>query len=257
MVHTHTHTHTHSHARAHPTRLLVAWHQAARARAAASFTVVRAGVAARVFSAAPSGDSDADSLRALLARERAARAAAEAARAAAEAARAAAEAARAVAEARAADDRTARAASEKREFFSRMMAISSSSSIDSRSNADVKRRHAPAPATVPLDALFAEFPLTSGAAARAAWGAFRTLHAREWRVPPNSSQLREPDLVHLSVFCALRAAAPQGLRVWREELAADDEPRAEIKPDFSLTDARDATQSSAPSCSSRPNFRAQ
>ena len=192
-------------------------------------------IAARAFSVPPGED-----LLALLNQERAARVSERAARTAAEARAAA-------AEAFAADERAARAAVDKRTFFASMAAISSSSSTDTRSHVDVFRRGAPAHVEVAADALFAGIPPAADATVHAAWGDFLVRHAREWRAPPPPRRgvkaLREVALVHPSVGLALRAAAPRSLRVWHDEVAADDVPHAEIKPDFSLTDVRDALSS--------------
>ena len=133
-------------------------------------------------------------------------------------------------------ERTARAAAEtraaaadKRTFFTSMVAISSSSSTDTKSRVDMFRRGAPAPVEVAADALFADIPLATDAAVHAAWDDFRMRHALEWRAPPPPRRgvklLREAVLVHPSVGLALRAAAPRSLRVWHDKVAADDVPQ--------------------------------
>lgn len=136
-------------------------------------------------------------------------------------------------------------ASEKLIFFTSMASISSSSSTDSRSNVDVMRRGAPAPVEVETNALLVNIPPASVESVCSAWDAFEASDAREWIARPRSSvpSLREVALVHPSVGCALRAAAPRTLRVWHDKVAADDVPHAEVRPDFTLSDARDATSS--------------
>jgi hypothetical protein len=75
-----------------------------------------------------------------------------------------------------------------------------------------------------------------------AWAAFRDRHAETWRAPPStSSQLRENRHVHPSIRLLLEAAAASGgLRVYHDAAAPDDVERAHIRPDFTLTSARDS-----------------
>ena len=157
--------------------------------------------------------------------------------------------ARADAAERLAEEQRARAAAaEKEMFFIAMRAISSSSSSDTSSKVDVARRHAPEPNAAIIDRLLDDFPvcdeggLFDEGALFAAWAAFRARHIAEWQQP--RAKLRENRDVHPSIRWLLDAVVPHGmLRVWHDVAAPDDVRRAHVRPDFTLTVARDAAPS--------------
>ena len=214
-------------------------------------------------------------LRAQLVAEREKRAAAEAqaADSAADAARerelrvvaettaAAAETTAAAAAADAARERELRAAAEKCTFFTQMRAIFSSSSADTASNTDEARRAAPAPAIGTVEEVLtggsptpavavAPAPEHGGssaaAAAAAAWAAFSSAYLRKWApraAAAAASRLNENRDVHPVVAALLAAAVPRGLRVWGNAYAEDEVASARIRPDFTVTHARDSAPS--------------
>ena len=190
---------------------------------------------------------------AALVEEKAARAAAEAARAAAEADRAAAEAARAAAEADRTAAEAARAAAEakaarerelanKRAFLALMLSISSACSGDTASHADEARQVAPLPQTVTLEAVLCALPpAPSPSETSLAWKAFAHSHAR--MALSTRRKLDENRDVHPTIRLLLSAALGQQLRLWCNALAEDDVAKAKIRPDFTVTHARDSIPS--------------
>ena len=191
-------------------------------------------------------DNEIAVLRAQLSAERSRRetAEADAARAEADAARAEADAARAMAEA--AREREQRAAAEKATFFTQMRAISSSSSADTSSNTDEVRRAAPVPTEGTVEDVISGGLPTASAPARSVAVQWRALVAAlHERAAPLAAagRLDENRDVHPVVAALLAAAAPRELRIWGNAIAEDDVACARIRPDFSLTHARDAAPS--------------
>ena len=133
----------------------------------------------------------------------------------------------------------------KETFFTRMLAISSSSAPDTPSKTDERRRGAPTPPSLEVpDELLAEFfAEADDAAVAAAWAAFCARHAAVWRAPPAGPRLKENRDVHPSIAAVLDAVVPAGLRVWRDKSAPDDVASAHVRPDFTLTGVRDAAPS--------------
>ena len=136
-------------------------------------------------------------------------------------------------------------ASTKETFFVAMRSISSSSSTDTTTKADVARRGAPEPDVGLDDDVFgSDFPDDDAAAAPDAWSEFCARHATAWRPPPTVAKLHENRHVHPTIGWALSAVtAGGGLRVWHDAAAPDDVALAHVRPDFTLTAARDAAPS--------------
>jgi hypothetical protein len=132
----------------------------------------------------------------------------------------------------------------KSAFFDRLQGMSSSSSAESSSGADMSRRGAPEPVEVPLHHLLPELAPQATAAAASAW-AEGCKGARTLRLPtPLPAAPRETTHLQPILHPLLLAATPPHLRLWWERrVAADDVPRAEAKPDFLFTHLRDAQPS--------------
>jgi len=145
-----------------------------------------------------------------------------------------------------ADAADARAeAAAKENFFTAMRSISSSASADTTSRTDTARRGAPeAEFEEGGDVLRGAAPDVDEGAVRAAWAVFLARHAASWRPPPAAAKLKENRHVHPTVGWLLDAVVPRGaLRVWHDEPAPDDVKRAHVRPDFTVTLARDAAPS--------------
>ena len=134
----------------------------------------------------------------------------------------------------------ARETAEKDAFFSRMLSISSSSAADSSSGSDVARRGAPEPVASDLVRVFEGLPAAPSCVSQ--WAAFCALHKDSWE-QPRGAKLDENRDIHPSVRILLATACSPELRVWSNEIAADNVARAEIRPDFSVTHQRDAALS--------------
>lgn len=134
-----------------------------------------------------------------------------------------------------------RADAEKESFYRWMMAISSSSSGETSSAVDESRRGAPEPEDIPVADFFSGFPEVSDDVVSRFWGICID-NLASW-VAPAATNLDENRDVHPSVAAVLVAVAPSWLRVWRNLLAEDDVNCAKIRPDFTLTDHRDAVVS--------------
>lgn len=147
------------------------------------------------------------------------------------------------------NERRARAAVEKELFMTEkelvmtaMRSISASPAAETASRANSMRLFAPEPVVVAADAVLEGIPAAAVEAARAAWADCCARHSIVWRAP--QGVLNEVRDVHPTVEAAVRAAVPlRSLRVWHDVIAADAVPHAEIKPDFTVTDARDALPS--------------
>ena len=126
---------------------------------------------------------------------------------------------------------------EKESFYRWMMAISSSSSGETSSAVD----GTPEPEEVPVADFFSGFPEVSEDAVSRFWGICID-NLASW-VAPAATNLDENRDVHPSVAAVLVAVVPPWLRVWRNLLAEDDVNCAKIRPDFTITDHRDAVVS--------------
>ena len=74
-----------------------------------------------------------------------------------------------------------------------------------------------------------------------AWTAFAAAHARVPR--PSRRKLDENRDVHPTIGVLLGAALGRDLRLWSNALAEDDVAVAKVRPDFTITHARDAMPS--------------
>ena len=151
-------------------------------------------------------------------------------------------------------------------FFANMRSMASSSAADTTSPADEARRGAPPPIVDMgaagggggggggdggdgggVDLLTAhDFP-DDEAAVGIAWDSFRARHQVEWQPPAAGARFSENRHIHPSIrlaWLAAMSAAPGRLRVWHDEQPApDDVKRAHVRPDFTLTVARDSAPS--------------
>ena len=67
--------------------------------------------------------------------------------------------------------------------------------------------------------------------------------SREWRQPPTGRKLGEILDVQPIIAAVLASLMPSELRLWHDTVAEDDESSAKIRPDFSVSHARDAAAS--------------
>ena len=135
------------------------------------------------------------------------------------------------------EERAGRLAAETLVFLAEMRGVAGSSSDDTTTRADVARRGATEPVPGHADAVLAGLPLPARRSVEAAWAAAALRHTAAWAAPP--PELAENAHVHPTVERLLEAVVARDLRVWHEALVEDDVPTAKIRPDFTLTHARD------------------
>jgi hypothetical protein len=137
------------------------------------------------------------------------------------------------------------AAAEVKSYFTQMRAISSSSSVDTVTNADEFRRGAPLPTVVSIEDVLVGIPAAAdgGLSSSAQWAAFALDHQTSWKPPKSSAILDEVSDVHPTVRRVLNAITSPVLRIWSGVTAPDDIPKAEMTPDFTATHVRDSALS--------------
>ena len=188
---------------------------------------------------AAEADAAAEAARRLAAEAHAA--AAEAHAAAAEAHAAAEAARRLAAEADAAAANLEAEAQAKARFFTQMRAVSSSSSGDTASNTDEARRGALPSTVVTFDDILDNVAAAEAKGIAAMWKNFLASHDPACKTSAvQTAALRENRDVHPTIARLLAAVLPPSLRVWGNLFAEDDVARARIRPDFTVTHARDS-----------------